>query len=65
MEKDSIILFDDKSDCCGCAACYSVCPQKAILLKKDNEGFEYPIIDKGKCIHCKMCLNVCPLKNNN
>ena len=32
-------LADDKSSCCGCSACYAVCPVGAIEMKADEEGF--------------------------
>ena len=28
----SIVLFDDKKDCCGCGACMNVCPKNAIKI---------------------------------
>jgi coenzyme F420-reducing hydrogenase beta subunit len=45
--------------CYGCSACYSVCPQKCIVMKQDDEGFFMPSIDKHKCIECNLCDNVC------
>lgn len=56
------ILFDNKSECCGCTACFSVCPKNAIIMEPDEEGFLYPEIDKAKCIKCGRCLKVCPFK---
>lgn len=56
------ILFDNKSKCCGCTACFSVCPKNAITMEPDEEGFLYPEIDKAKCIKCGICLKVCPFK---
>lgn len=61
----SINLFDDKSECCGCTACYAKCPQHAIEMKTDEKGFLYPTIDTSKCIECQICMNVCDLKNKN
>lgn len=58
-----------KEVCCGCEACSSVCPTKAIEMKMDNEGFYYPEIKKEKCILCNRCEKVCPIchkqKNTN
>lgn len=62
---NKIILFETKEDCCGCQACYEVCPNQAIEWKQDEEGFYYPQINYKKCVSCKKCLNVCPLKNRN
>ena len=50
------ILYEQKKDC------YACCPVKAIQMKSDNEGFQYPIIDEKKCIRCLKCIKVCPLK---
>lgn len=62
MNRERIILFEKKENCCGCSACYAVCPVQAITMKPDKEGFLYPIIDKYKCIGCHQCLNVCTFK---
>lgn len=63
MIKRSVpILYTKKEECCGCSACYAICPQKAITMMEDEEGFEYPHIDAKKCVKCYMCLKVCPFK---
>ncbi len=59
------VLYSRKEECCGCTACYAVCPQSAISMKEDEEGFEYPQIDENKCVGCCICLKVCPLKAEN
>lgn len=56
------VLYGRKEDCCGCTACYAICPQNAIEMKEDEEGFEYPIINQELCVRCDMCLKVCPIK---
>ena len=48
------------SGCAGCAACYAICPRRAISMKTDNEGFLYPIIDQSLCVDCGLCEKVCP-----
>lgn len=55
-------LFENKTQCCGCSACFNVCPSKAITMCEDEEGFLYPKIDNGKCIHCNLCEKVCAFK---
>ena len=60
--KEKVFLYSKKEDCCGCSACFAICPQRAICMKEDREGFEYPEIDEEKCIQCGMCLRVCPMK---
>lgn len=52
-----------KQKCCGCTACINVCPVKAISMKKDAYGFEYPYIATSKCINCDACKKVCPVLN--
>lgn len=58
-----MIEITDKSQCCGCTACSSICPKKAIVMKQDEEGFVYPIIDKTKCVNCGLCDKACPVRN--
>ncbi len=59
---DLPVLFNCKEDCCGCSACYAICPVRAITMTPDEEGFLYPVIDGDKCVRCGTCLSVCPLK---
>lgn len=56
-----MIDIKDKSQCCGCWACYNACPKHCIEMKEDEEGFRYPHVDKDKCIDCGLCEKVCPL----
>ena len=49
------VLYERKEDCCGCTACYAICPKSAIEMKEDEEGFEYPHIQEDKCVRCGMC----------
>lgn len=56
------VLYERKEDCCGCTACYAICPKGAISMKEDEEGFEYPVIQADRCIRCYQCLKVCPIK---
>lgn len=58
-----MIEIKEKEDCCGCYACYNICPKECITMESDNEGFWYPNIDKNKCINCNLCEKVCPIIN--
>ena len=55
------VLFEKKEDCCGCTACYAICPKQAIEMLEDEESFLYPSIDAKVCIRCSSCLRVCPV----
>lgn len=55
-------LTFNKDECCGCTACYSICPKGAIIMSSDEEGFLYPMINADRCIKCHKCLNVCSFK---
>lgn len=57
-----MIDINDKSQCCGCWACYNACPKHCIEMIEDEEGFRYPHVDKDKCIDCGLCEKVCPLQ---
>ena len=60
--KSAPILWKRKEDCCGCTACYAICPNGAISMVEDDDGFEYPEINMEHCIMCGICLKVCPIK---
>lgn len=62
-DKIKYIQIDDKSKCCGCTACKNICPQNAIEMKEDEEGFLYPNVNKDKCVNCGLCKKVCPILN--
>lgn len=57
-------LCSIKASCCGCAACYSVCPVGAITMTADEKGFWYPEIDETICIGCQHCVNICAFKKD-
>lgn len=53
----------EKNQCTGCASCANICPQKAITIKEDNNGFYRPYIEEEKCTGCGLCKKVCPSLN--
>ena len=61
--KESFFDTYDKSLCCGCSACYSICPHKAIRMVPDGLGFLYPEIQQNECINCTLCREVCTFNN--
>lgn len=56
-------MLAEKNNCVGCGSCSVRCPQNAILMSMDTEGFLYPKIDIDKCIGCKVCEKACPIIN--
>ena len=57
------MLYNGQSaeECCGCNACCSICPCKAVTMKQDRKGFYYPEVNEEVCIHCGLCRKVCPM----
>lgn len=60
-----MIQIKDKKRCCGCSACVQRCPKQCISMRRDNEGFLYPIVDTTLCVNCGLCEKVCPIINEN
>lgn len=58
MKKNIAGVIEDR--CCGCGACFQICPKKSILMKKNMRGFYVPTVDEQTCIDCGLCKNVCP-----
>ncbi len=50
-------------DCCGCSACYNICTKNAIIMKYDEEGFLYPVVNESVCNNCGLCTRICPILN--
>lgn len=51
----------NRNKCTGCGLCLIICPVNCISMKKDEEGFLYPIIDNNKCINCGNCKKKCAI----
>lgn len=56
-----MITISDKTKCCGCHACASICPVQCIHMEYDSEGFLYPSTDSTQCLNCEKCESVCPI----
>ncbi len=51
----------EETECTGCEACKSICPEACIRMVEDGEGFLAPIIDYARCTECKKCESTCPI----
>ena len=58
-----MITITDKTLCCGCTACVNICPVQCIVMRRDREGFDYPVANPDICIGCGKCEAVCPVLN--
>ena len=52
-------VYQNKTSCCGCGMCMTVCPKHAIQMKADKLGFVYPEIDHDICVDCGACQKIC------
>lgn len=59
-----MIQIIDKSQCCGCTACVSICAHDAITMQPDVLGFLYPVVNKDKCVDCGLCEKVCAFNDH-
>ena len=65
QQKNNIVLTKiiQENKCCGCSACYNICPVSSISMTENKKGFLEPQIDEILCIHCGKCVDVCPSLN--
>lgn len=56
-----MIDFNFEEECCGCGACLSLCPVKAISWKITEDGFYIPDVDRSVCVRCGKCDQACPV----
>lgn len=53
-----------EDNCTGCSACLNACPQDAVRMVENHEGFIMPCVNAASCIKCGKCVAVCPVLNN-
>lgn len=41
----------------------NICPNEAITMKSDEDGFIYPTINNNLCVKCGLCKSVCTFQN--
>ena len=58
-----MIRIVDKQKCSGCTACMAACLAQCIIMRRDRQGFEYPMANPDLCLNCGKCEKVCPVLN--
>lgn len=48
--------------CCGCSACYTVCPNSAITMQENEKEFMSPVVSE-QCVECGLCARICNLQD--
>ena len=59
-----MIKISNPQNCCGCTACKSICPKKAISMEPDALGFLYPKVNEDLCINCGLCEKICSFNDH-
>lgn len=50
------------TNCTGCTACVSICPNNCITMQTDEYGFPIPVVtEPNNCIECHLCEQACPV----
>jgi 2-oxoglutarate ferredoxin oxidoreductase subunit delta len=54
----------DRERCKGCGLCVGACPEKILMLSKDQsnaQGLPFAqCFDPGRCTACQSCAIICP-----
>lgn len=61
----SYIFTGNKLQCTGCGACAQICSHKALEMRRDSEGFLFPMLNEIKCVQCGLCDKTCPVTGSN
>ncbi len=59
MDTKNTVASLESRKCTGCLLCYNICPEDAIFIGHNSEGFVIPKITE-KCISCGICYHSCP-----
>ena len=65
LEEIDKLTICSHDKCIGCGVCKNICPQGAIEMVTNKEGFVYPKINLKKCVNCGLCRKKCCQNNDN
>lgn len=57
-------MLTNKKDCTGCSVCSIVCTHNALIMRSDEHGSLYPVVDTSKCVNCGLCDKVCHIQSS-
>jgi len=60
----NVSKYNLEKECCGCSACYSICPANAIKMVQNERGFFNPQVSEN-CVRCGQCIKVCQIEKEN
>ena len=63
MTTKPLEMITEPEKCTGCGVCRNLCPQGAVRMEIDGEGFLSPVIDAQLCTGCGLCRRKCPQNN--
>lgn len=60
INSETISKVKITNTCCGCGVCKAVCPQLAISIAANENGFLQANVNEDNCTKCRKCIAVCP-----
>lgn len=63
VNQNTVVKTADENKCTGCGGCAVICPENAITMTKNSQGFFIPEVNGGKCTLCGKCLEKCVSEN--